>query len=192
MIRPIALAAAVALALSSGAVRAGEPVSKFTKINLKTCKVIEKSDQGASWSCKGLKGYPLYVAEGDLRMFVGYGASYKEQRASTQTLSAFNSLFEKGGRTTVEWRMKDGVPYATIIRYVTESDASGTMVKGQVLVVSKIGPKDGKEACHVAYIDALANEDANELAVRAADITAPTYPCVKDPIVFGKTGKSPM
>jgi hypothetical protein len=192
MLRPVALAAAAALALASGAAHAGEPVSKFTRIDLKKCKSIDRSEQGASWICKGLKGYSLYVAEGDLRMFVGFGDRYKDQRASTQTLSAFNSLFEKNGTTTVEWRLKDGVPYAAIIRYNTQSDASGTMLEGQVLVVSKVGPRNGKDACHVAYIDALANPDANALAVQAADTTAPTFPCAKDPIVMGQSGKSPM
>lgn len=188
----IAVFAAILAFAAVAPAEAADPTSVFTKINLKKCKSLTKGDQGASWICKGLKGFPLYVAEGDLRMFVAFGKNWKDQRAATQTLTAFNSLYEKGGRTTVEWRVKDGVPRATIIRYTTESDASGTMVKGEVLVVSKVGDKDGTDACHVAYIDALANKDANELAVKTADLTAPFYPCDKDPFVAGTKGKSPM
>ena len=45
--------------------------------------------------------------------------------------------------------------------------------------------------CHVAYIDAGANADANELARQAADEKAATFTCRKDEIaVIGKPGRA--
>jgi hypothetical protein len=64
--------------------------------------------------------------------------------------------------------------------------------RGQVLVVAKTGAADGGEACHVAYIDALANADANVLAVKAADELAESFDCAKGPVTIGSKGKSPL
>jgi hypothetical protein len=61
--------------------------------------------------------------------------------------------------------------------------------KGQVLVVTKL---DGIDACHMAYVDALANPNANELARQAAD-NGENFICTTDePRIVGKSGKSPM
>ena len=54
------------------------------------------------------------------------------------------------------------MPYAAIVRYFTAVDGA----KGEVLVVSRI---TATEACHVAYIDALATPEAIVLARRVAD-----------------------
>ena len=51
------------------------------------------------------------------------------------------------------------MPYAAIVRYFTAVDGA----KGEVLVVSRI---TATEACHVAYIDALATPEAIVLAPR--------------------------
>jgi hypothetical protein len=164
--------------------------SIYTTIDLKTCRVIRKDADGARWLCKGLPGYPVYVAEGDLRMFVSPGTKPEGRRAASQTLRAFNSLFTgKTTRSTMEWRfVKLGsrdLPYATILRYETANDTA----KGQILVVTKVSPT---ESCHVAYIDAIANPDAIEIARKIADETARGFDCKNDPAPAGLTGKSPL
>ena len=64
-----------------------------------------------------------------------------------------------------------------------ERDVSQREVAGQVLVVSQI--EEGN-SCHIAYVDALANKDANELARAAAD-KAGDFDCANDePEVIGK------
>jgi hypothetical protein len=164
--------------------------SIYTTIDLKACKVIKADADGARWLCKGLPGYPIYVAEGDLRMFVSIGSKPELRRAARQTLRAFNSLFTgKANRATMEWRFvsvggKD-VPYATILRYQTASDTA----KGQVLVVTKVSPT---ESCHVAFVDAIANLDAIEIARKVADETARAFDCTSDPTSVGVSGKSPL
>jgi len=114
----------------------------------------------------------------------------KKRRAATQTLGAFNTIFEKGSdRATVEWRFnrrgERQIPYAIIVRFHT----SGGGRAGDVLVVSKVS---ATETCHVAYIDALANQDAITLARFVADNQAKSFDCRNQPRPEGATGKSPM
>jgi hypothetical protein len=56
---------------------------------------------------------------------------------------------------------------------------------GRVLVVTRLGPGG---VCHVGYVDARANPDANALAQQIADRHARTFSCGEDkPVVLGKT-----
>jgi hypothetical protein len=101
---------------------------------------------------------------------------------------------------TVEWRIEktDGKarPFATILRWnvVTPDDrekATGPIKStGRVLVVTRLGPGG---TCHVGYVDAKANPDANELARKIADEKARTFKCGKDKaIVSGKVSAPGM
>src|SRR5262249_15029616 len=135
-------------------------------------------------------GFPVYVAEGDLRHFVSVGATPEKRKAANQTLGAFNSIFEPGSqRATIEWRFdRKGdrqIPYAAIIRYHTQNDSG----RGDVLVVFKVMDY---ATCHVAYIDALANEEPAVLARRIADKEARNFDCTRPPRAEGERGKSPM
>jgi hypothetical protein len=180
-----------AAVLGCGAVAAQDATSSvYTTIDLKTCQVVRKSAEGAVWRCPGLPGYPVYVAEGDDRMFVSVGSTPDKRRAAQQTLKPFNSIFPAAtARATIEWRVprasRKAQPYATIIRYYTSSEAA----KGQVLVVSKVTPT---ETCHAALIDADANPDAIERARLAADTTVRSFDCRKAPVIEGATGKNPL
>lgn len=170
---------------------AANPVkSLYTTVDLKVCKQVKRHRDGGAWRCEGLDGLPVYVAEGDLRQFVSVGANAEKRRAATQTLGAFNSIFEKGGsRATIEWRFnrrgERKLPYAIIVRFHTSRDGRN----GDVLVVSKVSDT---ETCHVAYIDALANRDAIALARQIADRQATSFDCRKEPHTEGATGRSPM
>jgi hypothetical protein len=164
--------------------------SQYTTIDLKACTKLKAHPDGASWRCPGLPGYPVYVAEGDLRTFVSVGTGAEKRRAAEQTLGPFNTIFAAGSRrATIEWRFnrKGGtiVPYATILRYYTKSD----MGRGEVLVVTKVSPS---QTCQVAYIDALATPEAMVLAHRIADETARAFDCGKEPATVGTTGRSPL
>lgn len=178
------------LSLVSGSATANPLKSLYTTIELKECRQTSKHPDGGAWLCPGLEGYPVYVAEGDLRTFVSVGPRPEKRRAASQTLGAFNSLFRKrASRATLEWRFvkRDGkvLPYATIQRYFTSVDGRA----GEVLVVTKV---TASEDCHVAYIDALANPQAIALARAVADDEARTFDCKSEPKRIGKTGRSPM
>ncbi len=164
--------------------------SVYTTLDLANCQKVKIASAGSAWVCRGLEGYPVYLAESELHVFVSFGGKAATTRAATQTLKPSNSVFLDGStRTTIEWRFvrRDGrvVPFATIVRYVTSNDA----VKGQILVVSRVTPR---EVCHLAYVDALANDDAIQLARKAADESARSWKCDRDPIVIGKVGRSPL
>ena len=77
------------------------------------------------------------------------------------------------------------MPYATIVRYFTKNDQR----RGEVLVVTRVTET---EACHVAYVDAVANPNAIIIARRVADERARKFDCKTDPARIGATGKSPM
>ena len=172
------LAAALAFGALATPVYAGFN-SAYTDLDLDECLVLDADDFGASWSCPGYKGYPLMVTEGDLRFALIYGFGAK--MADGQTLPPFNHVGEK-----LEWRLSNELgrwmPIATIVRYYTADPETGED-KGQVLVVTQL--VEGN-SCHIAYIDALANPDANELAREAAD-KAGSFECARDEVeIIGK------
>ena len=179
--RIFASALFVAFALS-GTAHAQQIESSYTDLDLNVdCTVIESDDFGSMWACAGLKGMPVMVTEGDLRMMVSYGLTSTTEKAAEQTLPPFNHLGDK-----IEWRVSNAEghwkPFATILRFFTQREGSET--EGQVLVVTKVAPG---ATCHIAYIDALANPDANELARKAADEKAGDFDCEKDePEFIGK------
>lgn len=177
-------ASAVYGALIAAAAPAGaqQIESSYTDLDLNTmCTVIESDDFGSTWACPGLKGIPVMVAEGDLRMFVSYGLTSTTEKAAEQTLGPFNHLGEK-----IEWRVSNAEgywkPFATILRYFVQRE--GTETEGQVLVVTKVKPG---ATCQIAYVDALANPNANELARKVADEKARDFDCeANEPEFVGK------
>ncbi|KQX38851.1 hypothetical protein ASD04_09385 [Devosia sp. Root436] len=153
--------------------------SAYTDLDLDECLVLDADDFGASWACPGYKGYPLMVSEGDLRFSLIYGFGAKA--GDGQTLPPFNRLGEK-----LEWRLSNDLgrwmPIATIVRYHTADPETGED-KGQVLVVTQL--VEGN-SCHIAYIDAVANANANELARQAADASG-DFDCASDEVeIIGK------
>ena len=134
MVRSLALAivlgGCLAPALGHSPAAANPVKSLYTTIELKACKQVKRHRDGGAWLCEGLAGLPVYIAEGDLRQFLSVGADAQKRRAATQTLGAFNSIFEKGSdRATVEWRFnrrgERQIPYAIIVRFHTRGKAAG-------------------------------------------------------------------
>lgn len=165
--------------------------SLITSLDLKACTVPARRNDRNGRICRGLPGYPVYVAEAGGRTFVSVGERAAARRAATQTLKAPNTLFEAGGkRSTIEWRVKRGpgrpIPYAVIVRFLTSGDGGR---KGEVLVVSRV---TSTATCHMAYIDALANPEGIALARRIADEQAATFDCSSEPAVEGEPGQSPL
>lgn len=176
----------IALTLFPLAAASQENSSVYSELDLKKCEKLAlfgDEAEGGEWLCRGIRNYDVRVWEGDLRSFVGFGRQAPAQCASMQTFGAFNSL---GPR--VEWRLKDGKPFATILRWFTEQSADeGAPVKQNWLVVTKL---DGAVACHIAYVDSKYT-DANEVARLRADERAASFDCAKDmPEIFSARGGS--
>jgi len=154
--------------------------SVYTKLDLENeCSIIQADDFGATFACPGYRGYPVMVAEGDLRMFVSYGLNSLNERAAEQTLSAFNTIGE-----TLEWRLANRAsgwtPIATILRYFTD-DGMGD--RQQFLIVTKV--KQGA-TCQVARINASKYGNANQIARDVADTMAENFDCANEPIIWGE------
>lgn len=175
--------AALVIAGFAGHASANPLKSQYTTIDLKTdCRVTRKHQDGNTWSCKGLDGWPISIAEGDLRFFVSVGKGAEKRRAATQTIPQFNSIFKgESNRATMEWRIRSvggkSVPHATILRYYWSTDG----MKGQQLVVMKVTPN---ETCHAAHINA-AMPDALALARKVADEDTRTFDCKGEPVAHG-------
>lgn len=162
--------------------------SAYTELDLKRCQhnpgaVAE--DYG-EWFCEGYRGMPVRVGAGDQRVTVSYGNRAKEEPAATQTLERFNGV---GGR--IEWRIAPNAQgnkraFATIVRWsTTATGADGKPVRGEMLVVTRIGIAG---VCHVGYVDGR-NAKANELARQIADQYAREFICRRDkPVVLGDKG----
>lgn len=174
------LATAIVAGLA-GPAAAQTVISSYTDVDLDLCTIARSDDFGSTWACPGYNGIPVMVAEGDLRFFVSYGLTSTVERAAEQTLPPFNHL---GPR--IEWRIGsvDGriTPFATILRFFVARPDGGEG-EGQVLVVTRLG--EGA-TCHVAYVDALANANANELAREAADERARGFDCANEPDIIGE------
>lgn len=163
-------------------VHAGEMTSAYTKLDFKkTCKILEEIEEGGSVSmlCEGYQGYPVHFAEGDLRHSVQFGHVEPGENRIWQSFTQWNRVSD-----TVEWRLRDGVPVAAILRWFIENtDDAGSADPnrvGQVLVVSQVGQQTGSKACVVGYVDALANKSANQLARDLADSLAEDFTCGTD------------
>jgi hypothetical protein len=183
--------ALLGLAVSCGPAQAVRPVkSIYTALDRAKCQAQAGQNNHKQWLCQGLDGFPIILAEDALHAFLSVGTDAGERKAARQTLSASNTVFhDSSGRSALEWRfiIRDNkpVPYALIVRYFTQEGSR----RGQVLVVMRV---TDREACHVAYVDAVANPNAIVLARRIADKEARKFDCTKEPIRAGAAGKSPM
>lgn len=183
--RLIVLPSALLLLVASAGAAAAQNQSAYTDVDLDQCLVMHSDDFGSSWACPGYRGYPVRIAEGDLRFFVSYGFGAPDQPAAGQTLGPFNTLGPK-----IEWRLRNegGTwrPFATILRY--RLDAMEPYPGGEVLVVTQLGDGPGTQ-CQIAWVDAGANANANELAREAADTLAGDFRCGDSmPRVMGEFG----
>ncbi|MEM8542139.1 MAG: hypothetical protein AAGF25_14385 [Pseudomonadota bacterium] len=160
--------------------------SVYSKLDLDgECKPYDLYEQGGSFFCPGYSGYGVLFAEGDLRQSVFYGfVGEWFAEGAFESFSGFNYV-----SGTIEWRLKGGVPFATIMRwFISSGDGDGTN-DGQVLVVSKVAQPGIGDGCVVGYVDALENADANVMAREIADELASDFMCrIEDPVFHGKEG----
>jgi len=170
---------------------AEEFVSQYTSADVRKCKKIsEPAEPSAAWVCKGVAGYLVWVGDSDWRARVSVGRSVKaaeHERAAEQFLPSVNVASR-----TVEWRsVKGGAkPFAIIQRWhildPEDRDKDAKPRTRDVLIVTRLPPGG---VCHVAYIDATANREANVLARQAADGIARNFDCANDKVgVIGDRG----
>lgn len=141
----------------------------YTDLNLDDCEVLQTFEEGGGVElrCPGYKDIPLFVSEGDLRFDIDVGVPNNKWTSQ----SAFNTLGEK-----VEWRLRNGRPFAVIIRYYLD-DGSGTGTRlPSVLAVLTVGG-EGSPGCLVGWVPANAKPSQNEAARQLADQQAEGFDC---------------
>lgn len=204
-----------------GSVQAAENTSRYSDLDFAYCEILEEDSEFGfvQLKCAGAYGYDVYATEADLRFYLAFKPvgfvvedpaeievlepakadgknielplsddnSAEEARDIGQTLGPFNTL---GPR--LEWRAANAtgaMPFATIVRYHYQTMGDeGSFVDGQVLVVSRFR---AGESCHVGYVDALANADANLMARELADTFADGGTCPEGAVpVVGDGGEA--
>lgn len=152
--------------------------SVYTKLNIDACEAIATEAEGGVWRCKGWGGYPVEFSEGDLRqsMFVGHLGVWSK-KGHWESFEPFNHI-----AGTVEWIVDGKTAKAAIARFIIENSDPATGVpdkalRGEVLVVFKVGQKGEGEACTVGYVDARANPEPNMLARRVATTEVHDFAC---------------
>jgi hypothetical protein len=155
--------------------------SDFDPENKSICDLVsavEPGDEAMSsggYECKGYGDYVVSFAEGDLRSFVSFGKQTGDHCAATQTFSGFNSVGKK-----IEWRLKDGKPIATILRWSVSYDPEDSTKQKSWLVVTKL---EDNNSCHMGYVEG-GYPQANEKARWLADTAAEAFSCETGKTVF--------
>jgi len=167
--------------------------STYTSTAPKDCRMIGKPselDGSTTRFCPGKSGLGVLISEDDLRETVSVGRN----RAAAAKEPAAQAWFGPVNSTTntVEWRAVDGKPFAIIQRWHiadnSDEDKNGRPIAKPMLAVTRLPPG---AVCHVAYVDAQANPNPNELARKAADEFARNFTCGVDEVkVIGETGRA--
>lgn len=145
--------------------------SVYTSLEARDCRTLTRDPQG--WVedlCPGVGGLRLLVQEGDPRQNIVVLRG--QTRTSLNLWSVVGSSFSTVG-PRAEWRLKDGVPVALIVRYnLSDPEAADRITS--YLAVARLGGKP----CVVANIPP--GPQQNILARRAAD-GAGGRDCLKAP-----------
>lgn len=176
-----ALAANACLAAPSAFGKDGA-TSRYTNIDLETPQCRQGLGPAEGISCTGLAGWTVNIG------FPAIGATLNFTHGRQRSLAgasgdgrlvAIDGL--PGKATKVEWRgvVTNGVfePYAVIIRVlvldaaqrqvmIEDGSAAPGTKRSQILILTKLA---GETSCVVAYVDAQANPNPNDLARKAAD-----------------------
>ncbi len=136
--------------------------------------------------CRGKATLVVLVNKGDVNMAdrretVSVGRNRAEAAKEPAAQASFGPFIK--ALPSVEWRLAGNNPFAIIQRWRNpESDAR------PLLVVTRLPPG---AVCPVAYVDAAANPNADELARRAADELARDFKCGTDQVkVIGASGRT--
>jgi hypothetical protein len=167
--------------------------SSYTSTAPKDCRVLSAGtdvDDSTIRFCPGPAGLVVRVSEDDLRETVSVGRTRGDAAAEPAAQAWFGPF--NSTTTTVEWRTDKRRPFAIIQRWHiadnSDEDKNQRPIAKPLLVVTRLPPG---QVCHVAYIDAQANPNANELARQAADEIARDFKCGKDEVkVIGESGRA--
>jgi hypothetical protein len=193
----------VALALSGLAVAtfashaAPQPivVSSYSSMAAANCWIEDPTvrvEDSPTRVCRGKAALVVLVSKDDKHETVSVGHNRVEaakELAAQTFFGPFNSALP-----AIEWRIAGNNPFAMIQRWRIADVVDQTISSGggpdakPLLVVSRLPPGG---VCPVAYVDAEANPNADELARQAADQIARDFKCGTDQAkVLGTPGRA--
>ncbi len=148
----------------------GEYKRTYTSLDTAKCKTTQSDEEEGDWyivECQGVGGYKLELTEGDLRQTINVIAPNKKkfELNFSQVSGGFSTVGE-----VAEWRLKDDMPVALIVRF-NVADAEDSTKNTSHLIVSKISET---AACITDVVKPGAGQ--NEEAQKLAD-AASTKPC---------------
>jgi hypothetical protein len=187
---PARLAVAMTTVVVAMAAAQGAPrpivVSAHSSTAAENCWPIDggkAAEDNGTRVCRGKANLVVLINKGDARETVSIGHNRVEaakEPAAQSSFGPFNTALR-----SVEWRIAGGNPFAIIQRW--RDTAPGSDPK-PLLVVTRLPPG---AVCPVAYVDAAANPNADELARQAADEIARDFKCGTDqPKVIGASGRT--
>ncbi|WP_339749072.1 hypothetical protein [uncultured Maricaulis sp.] len=146
------------------------------------CTTREAEDDPVFYSdCAGYGAWTVHILAGEHGAAVAYSRRGLEAQWSESPPRV--GVFQDLGQV-MEWRLDaSGTAFATIHRSIFTGFQAGE--GGQYLTVTALRPEGELGACHVAYVEAAQQPNANQIARDAADYLAPDWQCgVDEPIVF--------
>jgi hypothetical protein len=199
-ISAIGVTAAVVLAglavatLASRAATQPIVVSSYSSVAAANCWIDGpgRVEDSPTRVCRGKATLVVLVSKDDKRETVSAGRNRVEaakEPAAQTFFGPFNSMLP-----TIEWRLAGNNPFAMIQQWRIATIVDQTISNGggpdakPLLVVSRLPPGG---VCPVAYVDAEANPNADELARQAADRIARDFRCGTDQAkVLGTPGRA--
>jgi len=150
---------------------------------LDACPIYQHRDEPV-WesACVGQAGWNVYLFSAEHGAAIAYARDGGLRSASMTPpqRGAFGNFHD-----VIEWRRYgDDAPFATIHRYIHVSPTGydpntgqTTTTQVETLIITALQPDTEAVACPVAYVDASAIPNANEVARTAADAFAPDFQC---------------
>ena len=181
---PVSAALVIALALVGPAcAQPGEAANDSAYVRVfDNCTTRESDEEEVVYSdCAGYGDWTVHILAGQHGIAAAYSPRGKEAQWLESPPRA--GVFQDFG-DVMEWRLDaSGVEFATIYRSIFTGFEPGQ--GGQYLTVSALRGEGDLGGCHVAYVEAAQQPQANQIARDAADYLAPGWQCgVDDPIVF--------
>jgi hypothetical protein len=125
----------------------------------------------------GPRGWPVTMFSADARVYVSFG---NQAKAGATVMDALNGAFADP-HSVIEWRLRNGEPYAAILRYFFDGK--------QVLTVHKLN-RD-RTSCVAAVVAVEPGRNANADAIRIADDIVPNFRCGDDKLIVKADATSP-
>jgi hypothetical protein len=189
----LALASATLIVATFASHAAPQPlaVSAYSSLAARNCWIDGpgRVEDSPVRICRGKATLVVLVSKDDHRETISVGRNRDEaakEPAAQILFGPFNSALP-----SIEWRIAGNNPFAMIQRWriadIVDQTIGASDAKS-LLVVSRLPPG---AVCPVAYVDAAANPNADELARQAADQIARDFKCGSDEAkVLGTPGRA--